>query len=227
MLGQYLEEKPLFSPCPDCGLPTVPQVLHSCSTLLPGQTWYSLNRSRHPDTQFWSLRLTDRTQIRSITVWESKFVNGFQLLLHSISTNTDILTEKICGLHNDPHPTTIALGEGEYIVGCSVHIGVLLDQLCIETSKGNRYTFGGTGGVPTPIAIPEGMAVVGVFGGSGGHVHTLGFFLDKVGNLVFERRRLYFLVRCKARRSPETAQHPAELLIALSPDTFRQVVQFL
>jgi hypothetical protein len=139
-----------------------------------------------------------------------------------------MLTEKVCGQHDSPHiTTTIKFGEGEYIVGCLVHIGVVLDQLSFETSKGNRHTFGGSGGTPTPIAIPEGMAVVGLFGGVGGHIHTLGFYLDRVGNLVFERRRLYFLVRHKTKSTPETSQHPAALLLSLTPDTFRQVVQFL
>lgn len=229
MLGHYPHsEKHIYSPCPTCALPTADRILHTCSTLLPGQTWYSLTQSRHPDTAFWSFRLADRACIRAVTVWESKFVNGFQLRLHSLTSNTDTLTEKVCGQHDSPHTTTtVELGEGEYIVSCLVHIGVVLDQLSFETSKGNKYTFGGSGGTPRAIAIPEGMAVVGLFGGVGGHIHTLGFYLDKVGNLVFERRRLYFLVRHKAKSTPETSQHPAALLLSLTPDTFRQVVQFL
>ena len=225
MLRKYPELS--YEPCGQCGLPVPSFIRHTCEVpLLSGQTWMSLNQSFHRDTQFWSLRCTERAQIAVMTVWQSSFANGLQITFQSISSNVLIETETICGDHHNAQPTRITLSTGEYIVKCDVRIRGILDQLHFQTSKGNAYTFGEPGGGHVSLEIPEGMAVVGLFGDVGGHIHNLGVYLDSIANLSFERRRIYFLVRYKGKCSAQT-QDPAEILLWLTPDTFRAVLQFL
>ncbi|KAL6055616.1 Jacalin-type lectin domain-containing protein (Fragment), variant 2 [Balamuthia mandrillaris] len=78
------------------------------------------------------------------------------------------------GNHGNFTKHEVDLHKGEHITSVSLRHGAIVDQLSFETSLGRQFTFGGSGGSPFQLDIPEGHRVVAFKGGFGGHIHSIG-----------------------------------------------------
>jgi hypothetical protein len=66
---------------------------------------------------------------------------------------------------------------GEVITSISGRHGDVIDFMQIQTSSGQTYQFGGSGGSHQfNIAIPYGKTVMAFYGGLGGHLHNIGCY---------------------------------------------------
>jgi hypothetical protein len=69
------------------------------------------------------------------------------------------------------------LGWGEYITQVTGRHGDIIDYLQIQTSTGQSYQFGGSGGQNQfNLNVPYGKQVVAFYGGLGGHLHNIGCY---------------------------------------------------
>ena len=51
-----------------------------------------------------------------------------------------------------------------------------MDGITITLNNGMTYNFGGSGGTPFTIPIPEGRYVQAIAGGFGGHIHNVAVY---------------------------------------------------
>eukprot|EP01016_Furgasonia_blochmanni_P054832 TRINITY_DN9081_c0_g4_i2.p2 TRINITY_DN9081_c0_g4~~TRINITY_DN9081_c0_g4_i2.p2 ORF type:complete len:122 (+),score=32.00 TRINITY_DN9081_c0_g4_i2:65-430(+) len=72
---------------------------------------------------------------------------------------------------------TINLDFGEKVTEISGRAGNIVDHLRITTSNGKVIDVGGTGGNPFFNLVPMGSRVVGIGGGTNGHLHNLYAYL--------------------------------------------------
>lgn len=84
-------------------------------------------------------------------------------------------------MHSGPlNPSCIIQGvpipENYKIVEFKGRGGDIIDQLSIKLNNGITYIFGGHGGNPWSIDIPEGKNVIAIAGGHGGHIHNLAVY---------------------------------------------------
>eukprot|EP01129_Flabellula_baltica_P017043 TRINITY_DN931_c1_g1_i1.p1 TRINITY_DN931_c1_g1~~TRINITY_DN931_c1_g1_i1.p1 ORF type:complete len:473 (-),score=73.63 TRINITY_DN931_c1_g1_i1:58-1476(-) len=109
--------------------------------------------------------------IRSVKVWGNAFVNGIQVMYSTGSTPIEV------GTKNNPAEHCMNLSTGEYITSVSGRYGSWIDSIEIRTNHGRILRVGGNGGSKSySFQAPPGHAVVGFFGGVGGHLHNIGFY---------------------------------------------------
>lgn len=71
---------------------------------------------------------------------------------------------------------SVALPAGTDIVAMGGRHGDVMDNITITLNNGQTYSFGGSGGNPFTVAIPEGRHVRAIAGGLGGHVHNVAVY---------------------------------------------------
>lgn len=78
---------------------------------------------------------------------------------------------------------SITLKNGEYIRRVYGRSGAYIDQIGFELSTGEVFEFGGSGGEPFEVEIPEGHAVGCITGGTNGHLHNLQVWHGPISDL--------------------------------------------
>jgi len=150
------------------------------------------------------------TRLKQIKVYfdEDKTVYGFKCEWNV--NEKDIEGDKHRGSEydgwlKDGDSAKVKLKVGEYITKVYGRAGGHIDRLCFETSTGDQYEFGGTGGEPFDCEIPEGHALGALTGGHNGHLHNVQAWYGQVNSLVQNQGLVYYM--------PSDNRWPNELLV--------------
>jgi len=130
-------------------------------------------------------------------------VNGIQLTYKNLDNGKSFETTQRFGDHQLIGYQDFYLSENEHIIKAEFRTGDTIDQLKFYTNKQRVISKGGNTGHPWPCSF-EGKAVVGTFGGFGGHLHNIGFYVAPMEEIRFSKRKPYLLIRAWLQKHKES-----------------------
>jgi hypothetical protein len=119
-------------------------------------------------------------RLAEVAIWSGNMVGGIQCTFQGMPPLPPISSNLALGFEDAPVQASMSFDEGEQVVRIEIRAGSLVDGLRIITSSGRELSAGGNGGQLIGYDVPKGMALLGFYGGKGGHIHNLGIILQSV-----------------------------------------------
>ena len=130
-------------------------------------------------------------------------VNGIQVTYQNIDNGKIFETTERYGGHQHVGYKDFALDNGELIEFAQAKPGgTVIDQLVLKTNKGKIIEEGGGNDENYVYDLKEGF-IVGMFGGWGGHLHHIGFFVAPKNEVRYSKRKAYLLMRASLLKNKE------------------------